>query len=165
MLPVSQQIIHSFWDSQIGSQPVMLKTSPVSDDLLKILCQMCRGNTSVLNILVTFCCCFSLLLSAELVGRGDGGGELFLKPISESCRAGNKFALMVGILCILLLKLSTLQTFINIPDTHKIGNSFLHATEDETPCKLATVSYVKQSREQLSAKRLKGRNFWLLATC
>lgn len=167
LLPVSEQIIHSFWNLQIDSQPVMLKTSPVPDDLFKNFCQLCRGNTSVLNILITFCCCFSLLLNDDSVGLGGGGGELFLKPIraSESRRADNKFALRVGTLCVLLLKLSTLQTCINIPDTHKIGNSFLHVTEEEAPCKLATVTYVKQSREQLSAKGLKGRNFWLLAMC
>lgn len=98
--------------------------------------------------------------------RGGGGGaELFLKPIraSESHRADDKCALRVGILCVLLLKLSALQAFIGIPDTHKIGNSFLHISEEETPGTLATVTYVKQSREQLSARGLKGRNFWLLA--
>ena len=119
LLPMPEQMFHSFWNLQIGSQPVMLKTSPVPDDLFKIFCQMCRGNTIVLNILITFCCCFSLLLNADLVGLG--GGELCLKPIraSEPCRADNKFALRVGILCVLLLKLSTLQTFINIPDNIK----------------------------------------------
>lgn len=77
----------------------------------------------------------------------------------------NKFTLTVGILCVSLLKLSILQTFINIPDTHSIGDSFLHVTEEETRRELATVTYVKQLREQLSAKGLKGRNFCLLATC
>lgn len=102
-----------------------------------------------------------------MVGLGGGGGsELFLKPIraSESRRADDKCAVRVGILCVLLLKLSALQAFISIPDTYKIGNSFLHISEEETPGTLATVTYVKQPREQLSAKGLNGRagisGFW-----
>lgn len=104
-----------------------------------------------------------------MVGLGGGGGgdgsKLFLKPIrrSESHGADDKYALRVGILCVLLLKLNALQAFISIPDTHKIGNSFLHISEEETPGTLATATYAKQSREQLSTKGLKGRNFWLLA--
>lgn len=43
----------------------------------------------------------------------------------------------------MLQKLSTLQTFINIPGTDKIGNSFLHVTEEETGHELATVTYAK----------------------
>lgn len=96
---------------------------------------------------------------------GCSGGELLLKSIgaSEAHRADDKCALRVGILCVVLLQLNALQAFISIPNTHKIGNSFLHISEEETPGTLATVTYVKQSREQLSAKGLKGRNFWLLA--
>lgn len=113
---------------------------------------------------------FLFVVNDNLVGLGGGGGggdgsKLFLKPIraSESHRADDKCALRVGILCVLLLKLNALQAFISIPDTHKIGNSFLHISEEETPGTLATVTCVKQSREQLSTKGLKGRNFWLLA--
>lgn len=94
------------------------------------------------------------------LGGGGGGGELFLK-LSERV---SHTELMINVhSCVLLLKLNAWQAFISIPDTDKIGNHYLHISEEETPGTLAMVIYVKQSREQLSAMGFNARSFWLLA--
>lgn len=60
LLLMSEQIIHPFWNSD--SQPACyIKNYLCPRYLFKIFCQISRDNTPLLNTLITFYCCFSLL--------------------------------------------------------------------------------------------------------